>query len=350
MLKLAVVILNWNGCEMMRRYLPSVLRCSEGEEVRVVVADNASTDDSLGMLAKEFPEVETIVLEKNYGFAEGYNCALARVEAEYYLLLNSDVEIRQVGWLQPMLEYMDGHKECAACQPKLLSLRRPDEFEYAGAAGGFLDKYGYPFCRGRMLGTIEKDCGQYDECVPLLWATGAALMMRATDFWDAGGLDGRFFAHMEEIDLCWRLRTLGKTVVCVAESTAYHLGGATLNQGNPRKTFLNFRNNLLMLYKNLPEEELKPVMRVRWWLDLLAAVQFLGKGEWGSYKAVLRAGREFRRLRPEFEADRKINLERRVIKGRVPERMKFSLLWQYYFKGIKVFNALKIPKEDKNKS
>ncbi len=341
MLKIAVVILNWNGREMMRKYLPSVLRCSEGDGCRVIVADNASTDGSLEMLAEEFPEVETIVLDENYGFAEGYNRALAQVEAEYYLLLNSDVEIRQEGWLKPMLGYMDAHAECAACQPKLMALRQPDEFEYAGAAGGYLDKYGYPFCRGRMFGTIEKDNGQYDECVPLLWATGAALMVRAADFWNAGGLDGRFFAHMEEIDLCWRLRTLGRTIVCVAESKAYHLGGATLNQGNPRKTFLNFRNNLLMLYKNLPEEELKPVMRVRWWLDLLAAVQFLAKGEWGSFKAVLRAGREFRRLRPEFEVDRKRNLERRTIKGRVPERMDFSLLWLYYFKGIKFFKELK---------
>ena len=347
MLKVAVVILNWNGREMMRKYLPSVLKCSCGNreqtgDYRVIVADNASTDGSLEMLKEEFPDVETIVLDKNYGFAEGYNRALRQVDAEYCLLLNSDVEIRQEGWLSPMVEYMDRHPLCAACQPKLMALRQPDEFEYAGAAGGFLDKYGYPFCRGRVFGVVEKDSGQYDDCRSLLWATGAALMVRTVDFWEAGGLDGRFFAHMEEIDLCWRLRTMGRDIVCIAESTAYHLGGATLNQGNPRKTFLNFRNNLLMLYKNLPEEELASVMRVRWWLDMLAAMQFLAKFDLGNFKAVLKANKEFSRIRPEFEADRKRNLERRKIVGRVPERCDFSILWQFYVKGKKTFGELKI--------
>ena len=221
-----------------------------------------------------------------------------------------------------------------------MALRNPDEFEYAGAAGGFLDKYGYPFCRGRIFGVVEKDRGQYDECVPLLWATGAALMVRSKDYWEAGGLDGRFFAHMEEIDLCWRLRTMGRAIVCIAESTAYHLGGATLNQGNPRKTFLNFRNNLLMLYKNLPEDELKSVMRMRWWLDMLAAMQFLAKFDFANSKAVLRANSEFRKMKPDFEADRKLNLSRRKIIGRVPERCNFSILWQYYAKGKKTYQEL----------
>lgn len=342
MQKVAVVILNWNGREMMRKYLPSVLKCSctGGLDCSVIVADNASTDGSLDMLKAEFPEVDTIVLDQNYGFADGYNRALRQVDAEYYLLLNSDVEIRQEGWLVPMVKYMDGHPDCAVCQPKLMALRNPDEFEYAGAAGGFLDKYGYPFCRGRIFSVVEKDRGQYDECVPLLWATGAALMVRSKDYWEAGGLDGRFFAHMEEIDLCWRLRTMGRAIVCIAESTAYHLGGATLNQGNPRKTFLNFRNNLLMLYKNLPEDELKSVMRMRWWLDMLAAMQFLAKFDFANSKAVLRANREFRRMKPDFEADRQLNLSRRKIKGRVPERCDFSILWQYYAKGKKTYQEL----------
>ena len=342
MQKVAVVILNWNGREMMRKYLPSVLKCSctGGLDCSVIVADNASTDGSLDMLKAEFPEVDTIVLDQNYGFADGYNRALRQVDAEYYLLLNSDVEIRQEGWLVPMVKYMDGHPDCAVCQPKLMALRNPDEFEYAGAAGGFLDKYGYPFCRGRIFSVVEKDRGQYDECVPLLWATGAALMVRSKDYWEAGGLDGRFFAHMEEIDLCWRLRTMGRAIVCIAESTAYQLGGATLNQGNPRKTFLNFRNNLLMLYKNLPEDELKSVMRMRWWLDMLAAMQFLAKFDFANFKAVLRANREFRRMKPDFEADRQLNLSRRKIKGRVPERCDFSILWQYYAKGKKTYQEL----------
>ena len=342
MQKVAVVILNWNGREMMRKYLPSVMKysCTGGLDCSVIVADNASTDGSLDMLKAEFPEVDTIVLDQNYGFADGYNRALRQVDAEYYLLLNSDVEIRQEGWLVPMVKYMDEHLDCAVCQPKLMALRNPDEFEYAGAAGGFLDKYGYPFCRGRIFGVVEKDRGQYDECVPLLWATGAALMVRSKDYWEAGGLDGRFFAHMEEIDLCWRLRTMGRAIVCIAESTAYHLGGATLNQGNPRKTFLNFRNNLLMLYKNLPEDELKSVMRMRWWLDMLAAMQFLAKFDFANFKAVLRANREFRRMKPGFEADRQLNLSRRKIKGRVPERCDFSILWQYYAKGKKTYQEL----------
>lgn len=341
MMKLAIVILNWNGAEMMRRYLPSVLRCSKADGVEVIVADNASTDDSLSMLSHEFPDVRTVVLQENYGFAGGYNRALSQIDAEYYLLLNSDVEIRQEGWELPMLRYMDAHEDCAACQPKLRYLREPEMFEYAGAAGGFLDKYGYPFCRGRVMGTMEKDEGQYDEIVPLLWATGAALMVRAKDYWKAGGLDARFFAHQEEIDLCWRLRTRGKQIVCISESVAFHLGGATLNQGNPRKTFLNFRNNLLMLYKNLPEGDLKSVMRVRWWLDRVAMLQSVLKLDFANARAMMRAWKEFKRLMPDFEPDRKQNLEARTTEKRVDERKDFFLLWQYYARGRKKYRQLK---------
>jgi GT2 family glycosyltransferase len=336
--KVAIVILNWNGREMLKKYLPTVLKCSN-EEGTVLVADNASDDGSMDMMSREFPQVRTIVLDKNYGFADGYNHALRQVEAEYYLLLNSDVEIRQERWLVPMIEYMDSHPECGACQPKLMSLHTPDFFEYAGAAGGFIDKYGYPYCRGRVFGVVEKDNGQYDDVVSLMWATGAALMVRSSDFWEAGGLDGRFFAHMEEIDLCWRMRTLGKDIVCIPESVAYHLGGATLNQGNPRKTFLNFRNNLLMLYKNLPEKELNSVMSTRWWLDMLAAMQFLVKGDVENFRAVIRASKEFKRMRPDFEADRKRNLERRKV-DEVKERRRFSLLWRFYVGGKKTYKEI----------
>ena len=327
---------------MMRRYLPTVLENSAGE---VIVADNASTDGSVKMLLEDFPQVPVVVLEQNFGFAEGYNRALAQLpDYEYYLLLNSDVEIRQKEWDAPMIKYMDEHPECAACQPKLLALKEKNAqrvgwFEYAGAAGGFLDKYGYPFCRGRVMSMVEKDEGQYDEVVPLLWGTGAALMVRASDWHESGGLDGRFFAHMEEIDLCWRLRTKGKSIVCIPGSTAYHLGGATLNQGNPRKTFLNFRNNLLMLYKNLPDRELKPVMRVRRILDYLAAFQFLLKGDRGNFVAVFKARREFARIRPDFEADRRRIQQARILL-RVPQRTDFSLLWRYYVRRQKTFAAL----------
>lgn len=337
MKKLAIVILNWNGIDMMRKYLPTVVENSVGE---VVVADNASTDGSVRMLLNEFPDVPVVVLEQNFGFAEGYNRALEQLpDYEYYLLLNSDVEIRQKDWDRPLIEYMDAHSDCAACQPKLRSLREPEMFEYAGAAGGFLDQYGYPFCRGRMMSTVEKDTGQYDEVADLLWGTGAALMVRAADWQASGGLDGRFFAHMEEIDLCWRLRTMGKRVVCVPQSTAYHLGGATLSQGNPRKTFLNFRNNLLMLYKNLPNGELNGVMRMRRFLDYLAALQFMLKGDMKNCAAVLKARRAFSKMRPDFEKDRR-RIQQLRRNERVPERVEFSLLWQYYVKGRKTFSAL----------
>lgn len=339
MLKLAIVILNWNGKEMMQKYLPSVIECSEMEDVEVIVADNDSTDGSVEMLHQDFPNIRTIVLDRNYGFADGYNRALENVESEYYLLLNSDVEIRQKEWVKPMLEYMDKHPQTGACQPKLLSLKHPDEFEYAGGAGGFIDKYGYPFCRGRIFNVVEKDKGQYDDTVPLLWATGAALFVRAEDYWDAGGLDGRFFAHMEEIDLCWRIRTLGKSVVCIPQSTAYHLGGATLGKENPRKTFLNFRNNLLMLYKNLPEKDLHTVMRAKYWLDMLAAFVFLLKGETGNFKAVWRARKEFEQIQKDFADDRARNLSRSKT-GHVPERKSYSILWQFYIKGHKTFKDL----------
>ncbi len=322
---------------MMLKYLPTVIANSVGD---VIVADNASTDGSVEMLKEQFPDVRTIVLDQNYGFAGGYNKSLSQLpEYEYYLLLNSDVEISQNEWDRPLTDYMDSHPDCAACQPKLMSLRQKELFEYAGAAGGFLDKYGYPFCRGRVMNNVEKDEGQYDEIVPLLWATGAALMVRATDWRASGGLDSRFFAHMEEIDLCWRLRIAGKSIVCVSSSTAYHLGGATLNQGNPHKTFLNFRNNLLMLYKNLPDSELSNVMNVRRFLDYLASLQFLLKGDTANFKAVLNARKEFKAIRKDFEADR-IRIQKSGSPTEIPERMPVFLLWQYYVKGRRTFSAI----------
>lgn len=337
--KLAIVILNWNGKEMMQKYLPTVIGNSVGD---VIVADNASTDGSVEMLAKEFTDVRTIVLEENYGFAGGYNKALALLpEYEYYLLLNSDIEIRQKNWDSHMIEYMDAHAECAACQPKLLALRQPTHFEYAGAAGGFIDRYGYPFCRGRIMSVVEEDKGQYDTDMPLLWATGAALMVRASDWRESGGLDSRFFAHMEEIDLCWRLRIMGKSIACVTASTAYHLGGATLNQGNPRKTLLNFRNNLLMLYKNLPEQDLDSVLRMRSFLDFIAAMQFLLKGDTANCKAVFKARKEFGRILPDFVADRQ-RIQGFRKDNTQTELTSFSILWQFYAKGRKTFSALNV--------
>jgi len=340
--KIAVVILNWNGEPMLRDFLPSVVAHShlpEGVgEVMVYVADNGSTDGSLALLASNFPTVHTIVFDKNYGFADGYNKAFEQIDVEYAVLLNSDVEVTP-GWLIPLVEYMDFHPEVAACQPKLMAWHKKDEFEYAGAMGGFIDKYGYPYCRGRIFDTVERDCGQYDSDVPLLWATGACLMVRLPIYKEVGGLDGRFFAHMEEIDLCWRLRCRGHEIRSVAQSIVYHVGGATLNAGNPRKTFLNFRNNLLMLYKNLPDRELHSVLFVRAILDYLAAAMFFLKGEWGSVKAVFRARREYHRLKSTFRASREENLAK-ASSMNVPEHTRFSILWKYHLKGCKTYNQL----------
>lgn len=336
--KVSVVILNWNGCDMLRSFLPSVVRHSGGDEVEICVADNGSTDQSVAMLRQEFPSVRLIVLEENNGFADGYNLALQQVEAEYVVLLNSDVEVTE-GWLQPQVDYLDAHPEVAACQPKIRAWRQKETFEYAGAAGGFIDRYGYPFCRGRILSVVERDNGQYDSVVPVFWATGAALFIRLKEYREAGGLDGRFFAHMEEIDLCWRLRARGKTIVCLPQSVVYHVGGATLKKENPHKTFLNFRNNLVMLYKNLPDAELAAVMRVRCVLDYVAAFTFVLKGQLPNAQAVVRARREFRLLRPDFDGARAENL-RKTSSVVIPERIKSSILVQFYAKGRKFFSQL----------
>lgn len=336
--EIAVVILNWNGAEMLRKFLPSVLRYSVGENVEVYVADNASTDNSLPVLTEEFPSVKRIILKKNYGFAEGYNNALKEIWTKYYVLLNSDVEVTE-HWLEPLKDYMEEHPEVAACQPKIRSWPSKTFFEYAGACGGFIDKYGYPFCRGRIMSTVEEDRGQYENVISVFWATGAALFIRAEDYWDASGLDGRFFAHMEEIDLCWRLRNSGRKLVCIPQSVVYHVGGGTLQKENPKKTFLNFRNNLLMLYKNLPAQELSQVMFVRFILDMVAAFAFLLKGQFSNAWAVIRARCAYRRMREEFGIDREENLQKSssVI---IPERLRTSILIQYYLKGKKCFSQL----------
>lgn len=323
---------------MLRSFLPSVVSLSAVDGAVVYVADNGSTDASVEMLRREFPSVRLILLKENRGFADGYNLALQEVEAEYVVLLNSDVEVTG-HWLRPLADYMDAHPEVAACQPKILSWRQKGMFEYAGAAGGFIDRYGYPFCRGRIMDAVEEDRGQYDSIVPVFWATGAALFIRLKDYREAGGLDGRFFAHMEEIDLCWRLRARGRQIVCVPQSVVYHVGGATLKKENPRKTYLNFRNNLVMLYKNLPPEDLAPVMRVRGFLDYVAAVVFLLKLQLPNALAVLRARREYRSLRSSFTPAREDNLKKTSLSV-IPERSKSSILAQYYCRGKRYFSQL----------
>lgn len=332
--RISVVILNYNGAEMLRRFLPSVIEHSP--EAEVIVADNASTDNSIEVMRNTFPSVRLIELDKNYGFADGYNKALREITNQYYLLLNSDVEVT-AGWLAPLLTFMDSNKDVAACQPKLLNYKEKHLFEYAGGAGGFIDRYGYPFCRGRIFDTIEQDNGQYDSMCDLFWATGASLMIRSDDYWSAGGLDGTFFAHMEEIDLCWRLRSRGRRIVCLPQSTVYHVGGATLAKSNPRKTFLNFRNNLLMLYKNLPPKELSSVMLCRSLLDYIAAAKFLLSGNTADFKAVISARREFSKIKSSYASMRAENIAKSVC-DIIPERATFSILWQYYAKGNKRFS------------
>ena len=338
MKKVSVIILNWNGAEMLRRFLPSVVKYSP--EAEVVVADNGSTDNSLEILREEFPGVKTMVFSENYGFAEGYNKALAQTETPYTLLLNSDVEVTP-GWLRPLLDFMESRPEAAACQPKILNCNHREYFEYAGACGGYLDSLGYPYCRGRVMGVVERDEGQYDgEPVSVFWATGAAMLIRTDIYNKVGGLDARFFAHQEEIDLCWRLRSRGYGVWCVSESTVYHLGGATLDKSNPRKTFLNFRNNLLMLYKNLPADRRVGVMALRYFLDYLAAFQKLLTGDRKEALAIVRARFEYSHIRHEFDDVRRKNLEAATVKD-MPEMRPNSLLWAYYVKGVRKFSELK---------
>ena len=333
----AVVILNYNGAGMLRRFLPSVIKYSP--EASIYVADNGSSDESCDVVRNEFPAVKLMVLDHNYGFAEGYNRALAQVDEEYAVLLNSDVEVTR-GWLSPMTQFLDSNPKVAACQPKLLSFKQKDFFEYAGAAGGFIDKWGYTFCRGRIFNTVERDSGQYDDTTDVFWATGAALMIRNEVYKNNGGLDGRFFAHMEEIDLCWRLRSRGYRIACVPQSHVYHVGGATLKKENPQKTYLNFRNNLLMIYKNAPDYQLKKIMLFRKVFDNVAALKFLASGDYAAFKAVRKARRDFKAMRSGYDKARAENMKLAVT-TRIPEVLKSSILYKYYLGFKHTYSSLK---------
>lgn len=283
--KLAIVILNYNGAVFLKKFLPSVLQNSKPH--RVIVADNASSDQSVALLQNQFPEVDLLLLDQNWGFAGGYNKALEKINAEFYLLLNSDVEVTE-GWLPPLLELLEKDSNIAACQPKIKAYDQPLFFEYAGAAGGFIDWLAYPFCRGRIFDTLEQDFGQYDNARPVFWATGACMLIRADVYWHLGGFDDDFFAHMEEIDLCWRINTAGWQVWACPDSTVYHVGGGTLPKSNPRKTYLNFRNGLWMLIKN-SRNELIIKLPLRIMLDWLAALFFLLKGSKAEAGAVIKS-------------------------------------------------------------
>lgn len=315
---------------MLRRYLPSVVANTRGEGVEIVVADNGSTDSSRDILRKEFPSVRVLALDRNYGFAEGYNRALAETDSTYTVLLNSDVEVT-AGWLLPLLDYMDNHPSVAAVQPKILSDTDRKRFEHAGAAGGYLDAIGYPFCRGRIVGYTAEDRGQYDMPADVLWTSGACMCVRTDIYRRVGGLDAAFFAHMEEIDFCWRLNCRGYRLVCLPKSKVYHLGGGALNYESPRKTYLNFRNNLLMLYKNLPARYLLWVLLVRFFLDYVAALQLLLTGKSANARAAVKARLDYRRMKPQMKAAREENM--RLAKVPYPQTIcRRSVIWDYYIR------------------
>lgn len=339
MKKVSIIILNWNGSKLLRKYLPSVVKYTDGDIADVIVADNGSTDESLQILREEFPTVRVIAFDQNHGFAKGYNLAISHIDTPYCLLLNDDVRVTE-HWLEPMLEYMEAHPEVGAMQPKLLSDRCQQSFEYAGACGGFLDRFGYPFCRGRIFDTTENDHGQYDDVAKIMWATGACLMMRTDVYSKAGGLDELFFAHMEEIDLCWRVRNLGYDIVCLPQSRVYHYGGGSLAMGNPRKTKLNFRNSLLMLYKNLPLSRRRSVIVKRLLLDGVAAINFLLHGEVMQVKAIWDAHREASAMyRSTYRHLAGNKTQEKDIQTFGEE--KLNILIEYYLKRHKHFSELR---------
>jgi len=332
-LKSSVVILNWNGKHFLEKYLPGVEMYSQIPDVEVIVADNASTDDSVSYLQANHPDVRIIQLDSNYGFAEGYNRALQQVDADYYVLLNSDVEVTE-NWLQPMFDLMRQKQDIAACMPKIRATADPSSFEYAGAAGGFMDKYGYVFCRGRLFHTVEKDNGQYDTEMEIFWVTGACCMINAKLFHETGGFDGQFFAHMEEIDLCWRLKNAGYTIWYTPRSVVYHVGGGTLPQTSPFKTFLNYRNNLLMMYKNLTSR--KRILHIRMMLDSISAIHSLLQGDISVLKAVWKAHGSYRKLRRNYSLP---PCETGI--STFPSCVyQHSVVYQYFVKGRKRFEEL----------
>lgn len=330
MKKIAVVILNWNGAKLLEQFLPSVIAFSN--EATIYVADNASTDDSIEVIQNQFPLVKIIQNTDNFGFAKGYNEALKFVEEEYYALVNSDIEVTE-NWLAPILNIFETQAETAIIQPKLLDFKKKSHFEYAGGAGGFIDQFGYPFCRGRIFDTVEEDKNQYDDEIDIFWATGACFFIRKEVYRKLNGFDDDFFAHQEEIDLCWRAFNLGYKAKYLSKSIVYHVGGATLNEGKPRKTFLNFRNSLLMLIKNLPKNQLFSIIFSRLCLDGLAGIQFILKGKFKHFWAIIKAHFAFYSLVNQFYKKRANNQNEKYYKIK-------SIVYRYFIKNGKVFADL----------
>lgn len=337
--QITIVILNWNGAKLLHQFLPSIIEFSKGEGIEVVVADNGSTDESLSVIRDLFPEVTILDLKQNFGFARGYNEALRQIEADYFVILNSDVEVTS-GWLESPIRLMETDQSIAAVQPKILSYHQRTHFEYAGAAGGFIDKFGYPFCRGRIFDQVEEDQGQYDTITDVFWATGACIFVRSDLFLEVGGFDADFWAHMEEIDLCWRLKNRGYRIVYTPESTVYHVGGGTLEYNNPQKLYLNFRNNLWLLYKNLPASQLLPILITRMILDFVAAVKLLGEFNFNGIKSVLKAHLHFYQSLPALKRKRKLVSRNKQL--RKPEGMlSKSIVFQFYIRKKKRFSEIK---------
>lgn len=328
--KTAVVILNWNGAKLLQQFLPSVIQFSP--TATIYVADNASTDSSITVLKNEFPSVKIIENTGNFGFAKGYNEALKFVEEPYYALVNSDIEVTE-NWLQPIEAIFDNEPKTAIIQPKLLDFKKKTHFEYAGAAGGFIDKYGYPFCKGRIFDTLEEDLGQYNQETEVFWATGACFFIRKEVYRTLQGFDDDFFAHQEEIDLCWRANNLGFTAKYCPTSVVFHVGGATLNEANPKKTFLNFRNSLLMLTKNLPKEKLFSIIFMRLCLDGIAGMQFIFQGKFKHTWAILKAHFEYYHLLSR-------NLKKRNTHQKTEYFYTKSIVWSYFIQKKKTFDKL----------
>lgn len=336
--KTAVVILNWNGLGFLKMFLGTVIKYSVDNETSVFVADNGSTDGSPEWIAENFSEVNLIRLDKNHGFAGGYNLALDQIDARYFVLLNSDIEVTQ-GWLLPLVSFMDNNPDVASCQPKVLSYNQKDHFEHAGAAGCFIDKFGYPFCRGRVINKVEKDTGQYDNQINIFWSSGACMIVKSEAWRKCGGFDDDFFAHMEEIDLCWRFHKAGYRVCFLPESVIYHIGGGTLSYSSPYKTYLNFRNSLFLLYKNLPDNKLNSVLFIRRILDGLAAVYFLLQGSFSSVASVWRAHIDYYRAMDKLKEKRKA-VKKLEINSAHETVLNKSIVFEFYVKGHKTYKSL----------
>ena len=336
--KIAIVILNWNGEKLFDDFLPSVIQYSTNLNTEIIVADNGSTDNSLKHLEKYYPTVKIIDLKTNCGFAEGYNQALQQVNADYLVLLNSDVKVTE-SWIQPCIEQFETDEKLAAIQPKILSYNQPNLFEYAGAAGGFIDKFGYPFCRGRILNRIEEDLEQYNYPTQIFWASGACMFIRTSAFKSAGGFDGDFWAHMEEIDLCWRLKNSGFKIAYEPESVVFHLGGGTLSYGSPRKIYLNFRNNLFMLFKNLPRHQFTRIFFARMVLDGVAAAKFILGFNFREFRAVVKAHFSFYQNLGKLMRKRK-EIQKQVIVKNHPEVYQQSIMWKFFIQKKRRFSDL----------